>query len=277
MTKDQLRLELIRILDQNTAAVQRVVDSYLAKRTPERDVYWLAIQTGKEFGAISLQYQRAADALRFRNAAAEVPRLVHAIREEIDHYEGYLKILRATARGDVPVENMYAYVLMRVENGRIDMDPAMKACRSLWPDNYRYFERTLEVFAELSPWGARAVASQFEGGAVSWHWAMSELPHRDSFLRSVSELEKTIVADELHHGPEEIQEVVATFDERGAAEVERVFAAIRELRYLEVRQRNEQFLHPMSEAEVQEIGAALTSGSIEPVPLFSRSLAAAAH
>src|SRR5262245_50578397 len=40
---------ILTAMDQSGAAVTRVVEAYLALRTPQRDRLWLMLQAGKEF------------------------------------------------------------------------------------------------------------------------------------------------------------------------------------------------------------------------------------
>jgi hypothetical protein len=145
----------------------------------------------------------------------------------------------------------------------------------LFPDNQHYFTETLEAMAKLPPWGRQAVGAQFEGGAVGWHWAMSQLTPVDDYTRAVAELEKAIVDDEIHHGPEDLRPLANAYRDELADETDEAFRIIRHLRYLEVRQRNEQFLHPLSEAEVEELGRAIMDDTIEATPLFSKAVATA--
>jgi hypothetical protein len=271
--KEEIEREFVRILDQGTTAIKRVVDAYVAQRTPERDLHWLAVQMGKEFGAITLQYQRSLDILRRGEDERRVGTWVRALVEEAEHYLGYREILSKLLKGGpIPVDGIYNYVYINVVDGKIVLDEAMVRYKDRWPENFHYFTRSLHYMETLPPWGAKAVAAQIEGGAVSWHWAMSEIPPIDDFCRDVAALEKTIVEDELHHGPEAIRALADSYSDELGVDVEAVFQAIRELRYLEVRQRNEQFLHPLSEQELKEIGRDILEDCLEPTPLFSRAL-----
>ena len=50
-TAKEIQHEITRILDQGAEAVNQVILAYIEKRTPERDLNWLCLQMGKEFGA----------------------------------------------------------------------------------------------------------------------------------------------------------------------------------------------------------------------------------
>jgi hypothetical protein len=275
-TPEEVRHEFVRILDQGTTGLKMVVDAYQANRTPERDLNWICLQAGKEFGAITLQYARAADAVNSESGVDTVTEWAHAIEEEVEHYHGYVKILRTIADASgVPLPRMYDYVRVAdVKSGQVILHPEMIDASRLWPENMGYFNKSLDYMAASPVWGRRAIGSQFEGGAVGWHWAMSQLKPADAFTKAVAELEKSIVDDELHHGPEEIKPLIDSFDADVAGIVDQIFDKIRELRYLELRQRNEQFLHPLPEAEVVAIGRQIMDDTLEPVDLFASAMGA---
>jgi hypothetical protein len=268
--------EFVRILDQGTTALKRMVEAYEAKRTPERDVHWLALQAGKEFGAITLQHARANDALAQGKGISAVSELCHAVEEEAEHYRAYVDVLKTVADPDTqPVEGMYDYVRIEsVENGRVILHERMVERGPQFPANLRYFTETLDAMGRLSPWGRQAVGAQFEGGAVGWHWAMSQLNAVDEYTSAVSKLEKMIADDEIHHGPEGLQPLAEAYTDDLAEEAEEVFTLIRHFRYLEVLQRNEQFLYPLTDEEAEALGRSIIDDTIEPTPLFSQAMEA---
>lgn len=276
LTGDDVLSQFVRILDQGTTALKRVVEAYEAKRTPERDVHWLALQAGKEFGAITLQQARANDLLAQGAGVGPVSEMCHAIEEEAEHYAAYVGVLQTlTDPGTQPVDGMYDYVRVReIDNGRVILHENMlERGPKQFPANHRYFIETLEALEKLSPWGRQAVMAQWEGGAVGWHWAMSQLEPVDGYTAAVSKLEKMIADDEIHHGPEGLQPLADAFTEDQAAEAEEVFRLIRHFRRLEVLQRNEQFLYPLSDEEAEALGQSIVDDSIEPTPLFAQAMA----
>lgn len=263
--------EVLRVLDQGATAVAAVVEAYAAQRSPERDVNWLAVQAGKEFGAITLQHERARDAIR-TGRPEKVPMWARAMEEENEHYLGYLGLLEDTA-GVAPVEGMYQYFALKVRNGRYSIDPLMEAVRDRWPDNHRYFAENAHYINTWDSWASRLVGAQVEGAGVAWHWAMSLLPQVDDFARREAEMEEAIVSDELHHGPEEIADLAAHYDAGAGIDFDEVLRVLRHLRCLEVRQRNEQYLHPLGEADLQGLERELMADTIAPATLFSAALA----
>ena len=110
-----------------------------------------------------------------------------------------------------------------------------------------------------------------EGGAAGWHWAMSKLPHEDEFLAQAAKLQRGIAIDELHHGPQELREIAADYSPDMEIDLDEFFRLMRELRYLEVRQRNEQFLHPLSEEELQGIRTAIMDDTMQPVGIYAQA------
>ena len=275
-TGEDVLNEFVRILDQGTTALKRVVEAYEANRTPERDIHWLSLQAGKEFGAITLQHARANDLLQRGAGVGPISEMCHAVEEEAEHYGAYVGVLQTLTDPETqPVDGMYDYVRVKaVEDGRVILHEDMLARGpKQFPANHRYFTETLEAMDKLSPWGRQAVGAQFEGGAVGWHWAMSQLDPVDEYTAAVSKLEKMIADDEIHHGPEGLQPLADAYTEERAAEAEEVFRLIRHFRYLEVLQRNEQFLNPLTDEEAEALGQSIIDDTIEPTPLFAGAMA----
>jgi hypothetical protein len=50
-----------------------------------------------------------------------------------------------------------------------------------------------------------------------------------------------------------------------------MFRELRHMRYLEVLQRNEQFLYPLSDDEVEAIRQELMNDAIEPIRVYSQA------
>src|SRR6185437_11188055 len=90
--------------------------------------------------------------------------------------------------GTQPVDGMYDYVRVReIDNGRVILhEDMLERGPKQFPANHRYFIETLDAMDKLSPWGRQAVLAQWEGGAVGWHWAMSQLAPVDGYTAAVS-------------------------------------------------------------------------------------------
>jgi hypothetical protein len=248
-------------MDQSGAAVTRVVDAYLAKRTPERDRLWLSLQTGKEFNAVRrrvFQAQEAMDRVERGVSRAEFTHVVHEMEEELDHYRAYAALLDEVLGGEPYPDELWRY------HGW-EPDP-------LWPQHSRRVLEQREMLETAGEWGAAVLLATSEGHAVAWHYAMAQLPPDDRFLVRVREIQQGIIADELHHGLQELERLAAAAPSPEA--VEAVLPLIRRVGALCVRQRNEQFDHPLSETEVQALERELLDGTIAPIQLYRQAVVA---
>ena len=96
---------------------------------------------------------------------------------------------------------------------------------------------------------------------------MSRLPASDEFLKRVAAHERMVAEDEMHHGSEMIPELARTLS--SADELEEAKQKITDIHVQELRQRNEQFLHPLNTAEMNALEQDLRNNRITPVPLFT--------
>ena len=153
-TKQQIEQEIIRILEQGTAAVKKVVDAYAARRTPERDMNWLCIQMGKEFGAILLHADLGKAAIRAGMDGRDMDEKFQTIREEVAHYQGYYNLLNRTIGKDapIPVDHIYSYVLANVGPNGLEPDGPMLAQRERWPANFNYIANMGAYTPEGEEW-----------------------------------------------------------------------------------------------------------------------------
>lgn len=272
-TKQQIEQEIIRILEQGTAAVKKVVDAYVARRTPERDMHWLCVQMGKEFGAILLHSDLAKQAIRNGMDGRDMDEKFQTIKEEVAHYQGYYNLLNRTIGKEaaIPVEHIYSYVLANVGPNGLEPDAPMLAQKDRWPANFAYISGMGAYAKGKHPWVGRVLAATGEGAAGGWHWAMSQLPPVDDFFKEAAKVQKGIAIDELRHGPQELHEICADYSPEFGIDLNDLFRELRRLRYLEVRQRNEQFLFPMSEDEVEVIRRELMDDVIEPIRVYSKA------
>jgi hypothetical protein len=78
-------------------------------------------------------------------------------------------------------------------------------------------------------------------------------------------------AQPVFHGPEEIKELAAGYDPANALSWDETLNLAREMRYLDVRERNEQFLYPLSDDEVEAIHQELMNDAIEPIHVYSEA------
>jgi hypothetical protein len=100
---------------------------------------------------------------------------------------------------------------------------------------------------------------------------MSQLPPVDDFFREAAKVQKGIAIDELRHGPQELKEICEDYSPDFGVDLEDMFRELRHMRYLEVLQRNEQFLYPMSDDEIEAIRQELMNDAIEPIRVYSEA------
>ena len=144
---------------------------------------------------------------------------------------------------------------------------------SLWPESHRYFALAQRQMQEAgSAWVRQVIAANIEGAAVAFHYLMSRLPAADEYMKRVTAHERSIATDELHHGPEMMEQLAKTAQSSG--EVEEAKEKLIELRVQELRQRNEQFLHPLILAEFAEVERDFLQKRVEPIALFSVGMSA---
>ncbi len=249
---------LLEALDQNGAALARVCRAYYERRTPERDAAWLTLQAGKEFNAMLARLQRAvarADRVERGVDRAAFGKLLHETWEEMNHYSGLAAVLQdALGGGPLPMDVMLRYK---------GLEPHPD-----WPAHSARVLGVEELLAAATPWVASVLRACNEGGDAAFHWAMGELPPDDDFLRRVAAVERAIAADELSHGPEEVAALAEAVPSDAA--LADAVARIRQLGALNVRQRNEQFLAPLTADEVSALEAQLLAGRLPPLDLFRR-------
>jgi hypothetical protein len=272
-TKQQIEQEIIRILEQGTAAVKKVVDAYVARRTPERDMNWLCIQMGKEFGAILLHADLGKAAIRAGLDGRDMDEKFQTIKEEVAHYQGYYNLLNRTIGKDapIPVEHIYSYVLANVGPNGLEPDGPMLAQKDRWPANFNYIANMGAYAKGKHPWVGRVLSATGEGAAGGWHWAMSQLPPVDDFFKEAAKVQKGIAIDELRHGPQELAGICDDYSPDMGVDLDELFRELRHARYLEVLQRNEQFLYPMSDDEIEAIRQELMNDAIEPIRVYSQA------
>ena len=100
-------------------------------------------------------------------------------------------------------------------------------------------------------------------------WPSSRPP--DRFLQAVREIQQGIIADELHHGLQEVERLAHEAPSPDA--VAAILPLIRHVGALCVRQRNEQFGHPLAEAEIAALERELEGGTIPPIELYRQAVA----
>ncbi len=140
--------------------------------------------------------------------------------------------------------------------------------KELWPEHYGYFAIGERLAREArSEWIRQVILTNREGAAVGFHYVMSKLPPTDEFLARITQHERAVAEDELHHGSEVIPELARTFS--SPDELEEANRHVTDIHVQELRQRNEQFLHPLSAQEMAQMEDDFRHNRIEPIPLFS--------
>jgi hypothetical protein len=263
LSEKRVQEELTALIERYAGGAQRVARAYYERRNRQRDIHWLALQATKEFGA--MVYHSGAMARKAKALASmqDIRKSNQDALEEAEHYCGYMEILNWYLGGqpcDVP--EMWGYGDISAGFG-----PGAAMKESLWPEHYRYFEMGQRLTKEApSDWQCEVILSNREGAAVGFHYVMSRLPATDEYLKRLTDHERSVAEDEMHHGSEVIPELARTATSE--EELEQAKQKVTDVHVQELRQRNEQFLHPLSEAEMNILEADFRAGRIEPVPLF---------
>ncbi|MBI3092608.1 MAG: hypothetical protein HYY96_18265 [Candidatus Tectomicrobia bacterium] len=265
---ERVREEIISILDTYTAAVCKVTEAYAGRRTKERDINWLALQAAKEYGAARVHAGIMLDKAKAMAALEDIEKSHGDAFEEVEHYHGYMKVLAWLLQGEpIPVPDFWGYGDFQAPT----FLPGPGLRRERWPWNHAFFSTGMDYLLHASsPWIRRAMITSIEGAAVGFHYAMSRLPRSDGLLERIHVLEQSVVDDELHHGPEVIDEIAA--EPPREAVFNEALEKIWHLRELELYQRNEQFLQPMTEDEVRDLARAMRAKAIAPVDLYRSAL-----
>ena len=266
---EQVREELAGLMDLFTGAMNRVVTAYAERRNRDRDIYWLALQAAKEYGAIGTHFRIMMQKAKDMQPLQSIRKSSEDAYEEVEHYYGYRKILDWYLDGQpCPVPDWWDYGDF---GEAFNAGPAMK--QSLWPEHYGYVEMARRLSAEArSPWVEQVIRSNREGAAVSFHYVFSKLPATDEYMKRVTQHEHSVAEDELHHGPELIEKLARQV--QSEAEVAEAVARLTDLRVQELRQRNEQFMNPLSPAEFAALESDFRQKRVEPITLFSVGMTA---
>ena len=269
----EIHQQITRILDQGAEAVKQVVDAYVANRTAERDMNWLCLQMAKEFGAVMIHTDNAREAIRAGADGRAMDEYIETVREEVVHYQAYFNLLNRTIGKDteIPVPDIYRYLVTKVADGKLAPDDAMLEMKSRWPEHHGYMACRGDYVKTQHPWVAKVFGATMEGGAGGWHWCMSQVPQDDEFLTQVAKLQKGIAIDELEHGPEELAELCREYSDDSGIDLNELYTQLREHRYQEVRQRNEQFLYPLTEEQLEVIHQQLLNNTLSGFNLYSKA------
>jgi hypothetical protein len=254
---------LTDVMDHFAGAMMRVVNAYAESRNPQRDAHWLALQMTKEFGAMVAYSRKIVETTRKMEPLKTIRKACQDCYEEAEHYVGYRLIFDWYEEGKAyPVPDMWGYG----DFGDFAPGPEMK--QSLWPEHHGYVAMAKRFSEEASsPWVRDVIYANREGAAVAFHHAMTLLPAADEFAKRVIAHEREVARDELYHGPQLLRELARTVPSE--AELEEAVAKITELRVQELRQRNEQFLHPLDPAAVAQLESDFRAMRSECVPIFS--------
>lgn len=254
---------LTGVMDHFAGAMTQLVNAYADARNPERDMYWLALQMTKEYGAMVAYSRKIVETTRKMEPLKAIRKACQDCYEEAEHYVGYRLIFDWYEPGKAyPVPQMWGYG----DFGDFAPGPEMK--ESLWPEHHGYVAMAKRLSEETaSPWVRDVIYANREGAAVAFHHAMSQLPATDEFAKRVIAHEREVARDELYHGPQLLRELARTVPSE--AELEEALAKITDLRVQELRQRNEQFLHPLDPTAMAQLEAEFRALRSERVPIFS--------
>lgn len=252
------------VMDRYSGAMMQVAEAYAANRNRQRDIHWLALQMTKEFGAMVGYSKKIVSRARNREPLESVRKASQDCYEEAEHFIGYREVLEWALAGEpCQVPEMWGYGDYAEAGGP---GPGMK--RSLWPEHHDYVAMAKRFADETqSDWVRQVILANREGAAVAFHHAMSCLPATDEFMKRVVALEKEVARDELYHGPELIRELAKKVPSE--EELEEAVSKITELRVQELKQRNEQFLHPLDQAAMEALERDFRAHRTAAVPLFS--------
>ena len=256
--------ELTGLIERYTGAAKRMAMAYSERRNRDRDVNWLALQATKEYGAMlyhsGVMFRKAKNMESLEN----IRKSSEDSLEEAEHFYGYMRILNWYLGGKpCEVPEMWGY-------GDISdaFAPGSGMKRSLWPQHYEYFEMGARLAREASSqWLRDVIMTNREGAAVGFHYAMGQIPVTDEFTERVTKHERGVAADEMHHGSELIPNLVRTIP--SLEELEEAKQKVADIHIQELRQRNEQFFHPLTPAEMEQFEQDFRQQRIEPIPLFS--------
>jgi hypothetical protein len=263
-TVTSVQQELAGWIARYAGAVNRVVQAYAERRTRESDITFLALQATKEYGAMAYHSGVALRKARALEPLESIKKSNHDCFEEAEHFLGYMEILNWYLDGKpCEVPEMWGYGDIANTFGP---GPGMK--QSLWPEHYGYFALGEKLAREArSQWIRQAILTNREGAAVGFHYVMSKLRAADEYLRRITHHEHTVAEDELHHGSEMIPELARSLP--AMDQLEEARAKVTDVHVQEIRQRNEQFLHPLNEAEMQQLEADFRAQRIEPIWFFA--------
>lgn len=265
--REKVQRDILLIMDRCAAAMKQVVDAYVVKRTRERDLTWLALQAAKEYTAAHVHARRLLGPTEPLATIDMVKKALKDTSEEVEHYAAYMKVLNWLLDGKpCPVKDWQRYGNPGAYAWRFG--GSFEDTKELWPCSYAYYATREQFCKESSPWGKAVILACGEGGAVGWHYMMSQLKPKDEFIRRVIPVEKEIVADELYHGPETITRLAETPPSED--EFEQVKRRVKKVRALELGQRNEQFLRPLNEKQMKKIESDFLNDRVKPVFLFRR-------
>src|ERR1041385_6400622 len=134
ITPQAAQEKLSSVMDRYAGAVTRVCEAYAKNRTRERDIYWLALQMTKEFGAMVSYSKKIVSRARDMEPIDLIRKASQDCYEEAEHYVGYRKVLEWYLQGKpCEVPEMWGYGDFAELGGP---GPDMK--RSLWPEHHDY-------------------------------------------------------------------------------------------------------------------------------------------
>jgi hypothetical protein len=264
LSEQAIQEELASWIARYAGGAKRVCEAYASRRNRERDINWLALQATKEYGA--LVYHNGMMLKKTKDLAplGSIRKPNQDSLEEAEHYIGYMEILNWYLNGaPCQVPEMWGYGDI---SPTFSPGPGMK--QSLWPEHYAYFELGARFTSQArSDWMRQLILSNREGAAVGFHYVMSKLPPADEYMKRVAAHEWNVAEDELHHGSEMIPELARSFTSQ--EELEEAKRQVTDIHVQELRQRNEQFLHPLTADEMNALEQDFRAWKVEMIPIFS--------
>lgn len=236
---DARRAAIVAVAAPCWAGEAEIVRTYLReKRTPARDVTWLAAQAWKEtrlLRALPPDDRRAFLATGTLASHPEGPEAIAKLADEMRHYHAIVDCIADLRGARLALDDL----------AELPEETALQAMRAPYRRG-----TPLE----------RAAVNFTEGGGGAMYWVLARLeggPHE----RRLAEVFAGIYADEVAHGPGELPAIAR--HATSAADWAHATAIVRIVSRQRLRMRNEMFSEPLAAARLDAIAA----GAIEPWPL----------
>lgn len=257
---ERAEARLLDVIARFTAGEAEVVREFFAREhTTEEYLDALLRQMGRELQT----RQRLGRAMRMND---ELERTVdrHALVDILSHIADETKhyALLADVAESLIGRKLTPDEAMKYEVNAADpADPRESLRHPLLPEATKMLELTFDARAEHGQEFATAVLRLSEGGGGGAFVVASELSGSD-FRRELAAAMRTIVRDELEHGPGRVHGFVQEHADDEAA-LDLAASLLTEYMYQHLRLRNEIWGNPLSEERL----AAIRRGEITPMPV----------